>query len=111
MRQTTCLNCYQPFLHPRKSARFCTAACRSAYRHGRRALLGAAVLGAAVLKAKELPLQFEYARMKDRAIRMPVTAHRWHPQNVLKIDDRTNYYRGNGIFGYDDPKPGAETRP
>jgi len=69
------------------------------------------LLGADALKPIEKPPQFEYVRETGKAIRIPLAAHRWHPQNVLKIDDRTNYYRGNGIFGYDDPKPGAETRP
>ena len=59
----------------------------------------------------DLPPAFSYVHTTGKVIRKPIEAHVYHPKNELKLDDRTNYYRGNGIFGYDNPVPGQEERP
>jgi hypothetical protein len=72
------------------------------------------------VKAKKQTQDFIYENVAGQIIRKPMEDHVYDPSNVPgvvlivnkgvlhahyrhgKLDDRTNYYRGKGIFGYDE---------
>ena len=93
-----CEQCAKEFKPTRAISRFCSEHCRKAwhYTHSTR-----------VRNIKEKPRRkqqsgFTYENISGTIMRKPIEDHVWHPQNILKMDDRTSYYRGNGVFGYSD---------
>jgi hypothetical protein len=90
-----CEWCNKEFTNPRSSTKFCSADCRAAfhYQHS--------------IKVKNIRNRiqksgFSYENIGGQIIQKPMEDHVYHPNNITKMEDRTNYYRGSGRFGYDD---------
>jgi len=90
-----CAQCNKSHVTSRTNAKFCSENCRVLYHYHHSTKVKN------IKNTKQIQ-NFSYVNTARQAIRKPMSDHVYHPQNILKMDDRTNYYRGNGIFGYDD---------
>jgi hypothetical protein len=91
----TCAQCNKSFSSNRNNAKFCSDNCRVLFHYHHS-------IKVKNVKPKKQSQGFTYENIVGKIIRKPMEDHVYHPQNILKMDDRTNYYRGKGIFGYDE---------
>jgi len=92
-----CEQCNKEFQPNKSWSKFCSEECRKQhhYEHSTK-------VKNVKIKLTKQSQGFAYENVTGKVIRKPIEDHVYHPQNILKMDDRTNYYRGKGKFGYDD---------
>ena len=92
-----CEQCEREFNPTRKIARFCSSQCQKLW-HWHHSVKVKNIKP----KPKKVIPTFTYENVGGKIIQKPMEEHVYHPNNVTKMDDRSNYYRGSGVFGYDE---------
>ena len=107
-----CEYCHKEFTIGKSVKRFCNDNCRALFHYYHSVKVKN-------IKAKKQEDGFVYENIGGQIILKPMEDHVYDPGNTPgistiktregqfsfhhgRLDDRTNYYRGNGIFGYDD---------